>query len=43
MKENNESLMRGQDEQAKLNLVLLQILSKIQNHLQQGPEVGISS
>jgi hypothetical protein len=33
LKEDNERLMRAQDEQAELNAVLLQSLSEIQKHL----------
>jgi hypothetical protein len=35
LKEDNERLMRAQDEQEELNAVLLQSLSEIQKHLQQ--------
>ena len=37
LKVENERLMRAQDEQEELNAVLLQILSDIQKHVQQGP------
>ena len=37
LKEDNERLMRADVEQAELNAVLLQFLSKIQKHMQQGP------
>jgi hypothetical protein len=37
MKEYNERLMRSHAEQEELNAVLLQSLSEIQKHLQQGP------
>jgi len=40
LKENNERLMRAQVEQEKLNAMLLQSLSEIQNHLQQGPNTN---
>jgi hypothetical protein len=36
LKEDNERLMRAQDEQEELNAVLLQSFSEIQKHLQQG-------
>ena len=36
LKQDNERLMKSQTEQEKLSTVLLQSLSKIQNHLQQG-------
>jgi hypothetical protein len=37
LKEVNERLMRAHAKHVELNVVLLQILSKIQKHLQQGP------
>jgi hypothetical protein len=37
LKVDNERLMRAHAEQEELNAVLLQSLSEIQNHLQQGP------
>jgi hypothetical protein len=37
LKADNERLMRAHAEQAELNAVLLQSLSEIQKHLQQGP------
>ena len=36
LKQDNERIMKSQTEQEKLSTVLLQSLSKIQNHLQQG-------
>jgi len=37
LKEDNERLIRAHATHPDLNVVLLQILSEIQNHLQQGP------
>jgi hypothetical protein len=37
LKADNERLMRDHVEQTELNAVLLEILSVIQKHLQQGP------
>jgi hypothetical protein len=37
LKEDNERLMRAHVEHEELNVILLQSLSEIQKHLQQGP------
>jgi hypothetical protein len=36
-RDDNENLIKAQEKQTELNVVLLQSLSEIQKHLQQGP------
>jgi hypothetical protein len=36
-RDENENIIRSQEKKTKLNAVLLQSLSEIQKHLQQGP------
>ena len=40
MEANNEILIRALAKKVELNVVLLQSLSKIQKHLQQGPTIN---